>query len=140
MKKDLDTRFPGTWHVVVGKNFGSFVTHEVRKCVPGARFVRVGRATYSLLSACCLLVGTALSISSSGRSGFSYSSTARTASRSRGKYLFFFVYFANGLVDGWRRVAAGSRAAVLLPDVSSLRVAVTSRKPHRKCRGERWAL
>ena len=33
LKADLDTKFPGTWHVVVGKHFGSFVTHEVRKCV-----------------------------------------------------------------------------------------------------------
>jgi dynein light chain LC8-type len=27
IKKDLDNRFGPTWHVVVGKNFGSYVTH-----------------------------------------------------------------------------------------------------------------
>ena len=27
IKKDLDARFGPTWHVVVGKNFGSYVTH-----------------------------------------------------------------------------------------------------------------
>ena len=32
LKADLDVKFPGTWHVVVGKHFGSFVTHEVRRC------------------------------------------------------------------------------------------------------------
>ena len=37
LKADLDLKFPnpegpGTWHVVVGKHFGSFVTHEIRKC------------------------------------------------------------------------------------------------------------
>ena len=26
-------RYPGTWHVVVGKSFGSFVTHEVSRSV-----------------------------------------------------------------------------------------------------------
>ena len=35
LKADLDLKFPnpegpGTWHVVVGKHFGSFVTHETR--------------------------------------------------------------------------------------------------------------
>lgn len=28
LKTQLDTEFGSTWHVVVGKNFGSFVTHE----------------------------------------------------------------------------------------------------------------
>jgi dynein light chain LC8-type len=27
IKKEFDRRFQPTWHVVVGKNFGSFVTH-----------------------------------------------------------------------------------------------------------------
>ena len=27
IKKELDRRFNPTWHVVVGKNFGSYVTH-----------------------------------------------------------------------------------------------------------------
>jgi dynein light chain LC8-type len=27
IKKDFDKRYGATWHVVVGKNFGSYVTH-----------------------------------------------------------------------------------------------------------------
>lgn len=27
IKRDMDAKFTPTWHVVVGKNFGSFVTH-----------------------------------------------------------------------------------------------------------------
>jgi dynein light chain LC8-type len=27
IKKELDKRYGPTWHVVVGKNFGSYVTH-----------------------------------------------------------------------------------------------------------------
>jgi len=27
IKKELDRRYGPTWHVVVGKNFGSYVTH-----------------------------------------------------------------------------------------------------------------
>jgi dynein light chain LC8-type len=28
VKKELDKRFSLSWHVVVGSNFGSFVSHE----------------------------------------------------------------------------------------------------------------
>lgn len=28
VKKELDRRFGIAWHVIVGKNFGSYVTHE----------------------------------------------------------------------------------------------------------------
>ncbi|GAA6032131.1 hypothetical protein JCM8097_007088 [Rhodosporidiobolus ruineniae] len=28
IKRDFDKRYGPTWHVVVGKNFGSFCTHE----------------------------------------------------------------------------------------------------------------
>ena len=27
IKKDFDTRYGATWHCIVGRNFGSFVTH-----------------------------------------------------------------------------------------------------------------
>ncbi|KAK9478330.1 dynein light chain type 1-domain-containing protein [Lipomyces japonicus] len=30
IKKELDQRFGQTWHCIVGRNFGSFVTHETR--------------------------------------------------------------------------------------------------------------
>ncbi|KAH8081338.1 dynein light chain type 1-domain-containing protein [Cristinia sonorae] len=30
IKKEFDKRFGPTWHVVVGKNFGSYVTHETK--------------------------------------------------------------------------------------------------------------
>ncbi|KZV84958.1 hypothetical protein EXIGLDRAFT_623593 [Exidia glandulosa HHB12029] len=30
IKKECDRRFGHTWHVVVGKNFGSYVTHETK--------------------------------------------------------------------------------------------------------------
>ncbi|KAG8813113.1 Dynein light chain [Serendipita sp. 399] len=29
VKKEFDKRFGLTWHVVVGKNFGSYVTHDL---------------------------------------------------------------------------------------------------------------
>ena len=33
IKKEFDKRFQPTWHVVVGKNFGSYVTHgEFSSC------------------------------------------------------------------------------------------------------------
>jgi len=28
IKKEFDRQYGATWHVIVGKNFGSFVTHE----------------------------------------------------------------------------------------------------------------
>nr|4DS1_A Chain A, Dynein light chain 1, cytoplasmic [Saccharomyces cerevisiae S288C]4DS1_C Chain C, Dynein light chain 1, cytoplasmic [Saccharomyces cerevisiae S288C]4HT6_A Chain A, Dynein light chain 1, cytoplasmic [Saccharomyces cerevisiae S288C]4HT6_C Chain C, Dynein light chain 1, cytoplasmic [Saccharomyces cerevisiae S288C]4HT6_E Chain E, Dynein light chain 1, cytoplasmic [Saccharomyces cerevisiae S288C] len=28
VKKQLDVKYGNTWHVIVGKNFGSYVTHE----------------------------------------------------------------------------------------------------------------
>jgi len=30
IKKEFDRRHGATWHVVVGKNFGSYVTHETK--------------------------------------------------------------------------------------------------------------
>lgn len=30
IKKECDKKFGPTWHVVVGKNFGSYVTHETK--------------------------------------------------------------------------------------------------------------
>ncbi|KAF8842371.1 hypothetical protein BDN67DRAFT_965933 [Paxillus ammoniavirescens] len=30
IKKEFDKRYGPTWHVVVGKNFGSYVTHETK--------------------------------------------------------------------------------------------------------------
>ncbi|KAN0088828.1 Dynein light chain type 1 domain containing protein [Tylopilus felleus] len=30
IKKEFDKRHGATWHVVVGKNFGSYVTHETK--------------------------------------------------------------------------------------------------------------
>ncbi|KAG8892619.1 Dynein light chain [Tulasnella sp. 403] len=29
-KREFDKKFGATWHVVVGKNFGSYVTHETK--------------------------------------------------------------------------------------------------------------
>jgi dynein light chain LC8-type len=31
IKKELEASIEGSWHVIVGKSFGSFVTHEVKK-------------------------------------------------------------------------------------------------------------
>lgn len=33
IKRTVDERFGPTWHVVVGKSFGSFVTHETKHFV-----------------------------------------------------------------------------------------------------------
>ncbi|CAN6616368.1 dynein light chain 1, cytoplasmic [Trichomonascus vanleenenianus] len=30
IKKELDAKFGLTWHCIVGKNFGSYVTHETK--------------------------------------------------------------------------------------------------------------
>lgn len=30
IKRDFDEKYEGKWHVIVGKEFGSFVTHESR--------------------------------------------------------------------------------------------------------------
>lgn len=30
IKKELDKRYGPTWHCVVGRNFGSYVTHETK--------------------------------------------------------------------------------------------------------------
>jgi len=30
IKKEFDRRFGATWHVVVGRHFGSYVTHETK--------------------------------------------------------------------------------------------------------------
>ncbi|GAA6061140.1 hypothetical protein JCM10212_001740 [Sporobolomyces blumeae] len=31
IKRDFDKRYGPTWHVVAGKSFGSFVTHEISR-------------------------------------------------------------------------------------------------------------
>ncbi|CAH1106668.1 unnamed protein product [Psylliodes chrysocephalus] len=33
IKKEFDKRYQPTWHCVVGKNFGSYVTHETRNFI-----------------------------------------------------------------------------------------------------------
>ncbi|OQS01714.1 hypothetical protein ACHHYP_00325 [Achlya hypogyna] len=33
IKKEIEETADGSWHVIVGKSFGSFVTHEVKKMV-----------------------------------------------------------------------------------------------------------
>jgi len=30
IKKEFDARYGNTWHCIVGRNFGSFVTHETK--------------------------------------------------------------------------------------------------------------
>ena len=40
IKKEFDRRHGPTWHVVVGKNFGSYVTHGASAPSPGRRRVR----------------------------------------------------------------------------------------------------
>jgi len=33
IKQDFDTNWGPNWHVVIGRNFGSFVTHEMKNFV-----------------------------------------------------------------------------------------------------------
>mmetsp|Transcript_5990 Transcript_5990/g.7373 ORF Transcript_5990/g.7373 Transcript_5990/m.7373 type:complete len:103 (+) Transcript_5990:100-408(+) len=33
VKLAFDDKYPGAWHVIVGKSFGSFVTHEVSSII-----------------------------------------------------------------------------------------------------------
>lgn len=42
IKKEFDRRHGPTWHVVVGKNFGSYVTHG-EYALPGKQRVRLAR-------------------------------------------------------------------------------------------------
>ena len=30
IKDSVGAKYPGTWHVIVGRNFGAFVTHETK--------------------------------------------------------------------------------------------------------------
>lgn len=39
IKKDVEELETGAWHVVVGKSFGSFVSHEVKRCASLVRRV-----------------------------------------------------------------------------------------------------
>ena len=48
IKKEFDKRHGPTWHVVVGKNFGSYVTH-------GAALVSLSLSTATPPSRCCAL-------------------------------------------------------------------------------------
>jgi len=46
IKKEFDKKYNPTWHCIVGRNFGSYVTHETSKCstvpfAPPARLLRV---------------------------------------------------------------------------------------------------
>lgn len=33
IKKEFDKKYNPTWHCIVGRNFGSFVTHEIRNFI-----------------------------------------------------------------------------------------------------------
>ena len=33
IKNDFDSKWSPHWHVIIGKNFGSFVTHETKKFI-----------------------------------------------------------------------------------------------------------
>ena len=33
IKQQFELEFPGSWHVIVGKDFGSHVTHEARNII-----------------------------------------------------------------------------------------------------------
>lgn len=33
IKKEMDNTYSPAWHVIVGKNFGSFVTHETKHLI-----------------------------------------------------------------------------------------------------------
>ena len=33
IKQELDSRYNPAWHVIVGKNFGSYVTHETKHLI-----------------------------------------------------------------------------------------------------------
>lgn len=50
IKKEFDQRHSPTWHVVVGKNFGSYVTHGEPECCPAVPHVRCKQARYLLIS------------------------------------------------------------------------------------------
>ena len=50
IKKEFDRRHGPTWHVVVGKNFGSYVTHGEPECCPAVPHVCCKQARYLLIS------------------------------------------------------------------------------------------
>ena len=47
IKKEFDKRHGPTWHVVVGKNFGSYVTHGMYRPHPRNVFLSLHRGTYA---------------------------------------------------------------------------------------------
>ena len=42
VKKEFDKKYGATWHAVVGRNFGSYVTHETKHFI--YFYVRIGGA------------------------------------------------------------------------------------------------
>ncbi|XP_017151114.1 dynein light chain 1, cytoplasmic [Drosophila miranda] len=44
IKREFDKKYSPTWHVVVGRNFGSYVTHETRHFI----FVYLGQVAVLL--------------------------------------------------------------------------------------------
>ncbi|MDI1490267.1 MAG: Dynein light chain [Ramalina farinacea] len=50
IKKEFDSRFGATWHCIVGRNFGSFVTHGEWSYIPDA-FSLGGRKERTLMEA-----------------------------------------------------------------------------------------
>jgi len=50
IKREFDKAFQPTWHVVVGKNFGSYVTHgESKRALKDHRLLRVALAQCKLI-------------------------------------------------------------------------------------------
>ena len=33
IKTEMDEKYPGAWHVIVGKSYGSFVTHQASRLI-----------------------------------------------------------------------------------------------------------
>jgi hypothetical protein len=65
IKKEFDKKYNPTWHCIVGRNFGSYVTHETRLVLGRGKFDYVklilfpgisSTSTWGRLLSCCLRV------------------------------------------------------------------------------------
>jgi hypothetical protein len=43
VKKEAEAKYGGTWHVIVGRSFGSFVSYEVKRWVGGSTQAETSR-------------------------------------------------------------------------------------------------
>ncbi len=54
IKREFDKKYNPTWHCIVGRNFGSYVTHETKVCADGL----LVNTNHSMVALYLFLLGT----------------------------------------------------------------------------------